>query len=320
MSDPTPGSRPPSGSDEAAAAQVVTHGPGASRWGRGGAILGVAGVVAAAAAGFALGRSGGLDLVGESAAISGPPDAVAPFSACPGGPPIGELHRGDRVFLTGRDEAGTWLELRSPAGASDRVWLQAEAVGPDSEVDGLPVHDCTTEGAQLAMAGETITTLPPTTVPGATTTTAGPSTTTTIATTTSQPGTTTPTTSGDTAPPSVTALQADVNEIYTNDGVCGPRPRSTPVEALVTDASEISSVELGWSFPGANGTVSGTKAMTLSGGRYRAVFGPFPDGTLAQDDSVIVTWTVRAVDAAGNPRQVSVQKAEAITVHDECPG
>jgi hypothetical protein len=60
--------------------------------------------------------------------------------------------------------------------------------------------------------------------------------------------------------------------------------------------------------------------MSLSGGKYRATFGPFPYGTVPMNGSVTVTWTVRAVDLAGNPRQVSVNKAERVKVWDSCFG
>jgi hypothetical protein len=202
------------------------------------------------------------------------------------------------------------------------VWVPAAVVGADGDVDDLPVHGCTTEGDQLALPGQTTTTLPPTTIPGETTTTS-----TTVpgeTTTTAAPGTTTTSTppstqAPDLTPPSVTGLAADINEIYTADSVCGVQPKSTQVQATVVDAGGIASVRLEWSFSGTYGPHAGSKPMAFSGGKYRAVFGPFP-GAMGTEQSVIVTWKVFAEDVAGNERLVSVGKAERITVSGPCFG
>lgn len=295
------------------------------------AILATAAAVAATAGvGFGIGRSDGIDLVGESTTVAARGGATAPYSVCPGEAPLDDLHQGDRVYLTGRSDDGSWLELRSPASSEERVWVPAAVVGADAGTDDLPVHDCRTAGDQLALPGQTTTTLPPTTQPGDTTTTAttqpGDTTTTTVGSPTTVPSTsttkppTTTTTSPDTTPPAISNLVADNNTIYTDDGVCGPTSHSTPVSATVTDDRGISSVRLEWSFPGQSGTVAGSTAMTLSGGKYRGRFGPFPYGTLPGDGSVDVTWRVSAVDTSGNPRVVSVLKSERVRVYDTCFG
>jgi hypothetical protein len=97
------------------------------------------------------------------------------------------------------------------------------------------------------------------------------------------------------------------------------QPKSTPVQASVSDAGGIASVRLEWTFTGSYGVVDGTKSMTLSGGKYRATFGPFPNA-MATAESVDVTWKVYAKDTAGNERLVSVGQAERITVSGPCFG
>jgi hypothetical protein len=231
------------------------------------------------------------------------------------------------VYLTGRTEDGAWLELRAPSDPGARVWVEAAVVDPDGGVDDLEVHDCDLAGQQLARPGQTTTTVTSTTLPGETTTTEPGDTTTTTEPTTSttKPTTTTTkptttTTEPDTKAPSVSGLAADINDIYTSDGNCGPTAHSTPVSATVLDNKGLASVTLSWSFPGKNGTVSGSKPMTLSGGKYRATFGPFPYGTIAVNGHPNVAWKVRAVDTSGNVQETTVSVSEQVTVWDSCFG
>ena len=60
---------------------------------------------------------------------------------CPDGGLRGTALPGDRVFVTGRNEAGDWLELRDPRNQSNRAWVPAGAVDPDTVAD-VPVVPC----------------------------------------------------------------------------------------------------------------------------------------------------------------------------------
>ena len=284
------------------------------------AAVAAASVATSAAVGLGVGRSGGIDLVAESISLEGAADAVAPFSACSGGAPIGELHRDDRVFLTGRDEGAAWLELRSPSDASDRVWVPAAVVGADGDVEDLPVHGCTTEGDQLALPGQTTTTLPPTTIPGETTTTSttAPGETTTTA----APGTTTSTTppstqAPDVAGPAITKLSNGGVDVILGEieGVCSGT--TAPVSATVSDASGVAWVQLLWSYTPQNGTtITGQKSMNLSAGRYRANLGVF-DSVSGPDPEI--SWWVRARDVHGDETTVGAPVVER-AVLGECLG
>jgi hypothetical protein len=57
--------------------------------------------------------------------------------------------------------------------------------------------------------------------------------------------------------------------------------------------------------------------MVLSGGKYRATLGSFPDAS-APPGGVFITWSVLAVDLAGNQRTVAVNKAERVKLVDQC--
>jgi len=291
----------------------------------------VAGVVTAGAVGYQLGTSGALDLVAE-ATVTLPDESVA-FRLCPGAGEIGRLHRGDRVLLTGTDEDGDWVELRSPLDQFDRVWVPASVVTPD-EVAELPVVSCGDDESELALAsGEVITTTTSTTVPDGeqpeeTTTTAAPTTTVVPGQPTPPaaqgPGpaptvTSPPTTQGpppDTTGPSISQLARSHAVISDNQGgeFCVPQQWTSQVSALVTDPSGLQSVRAQWSFVGNGQPRSGSVAMSLQGGVWRATLGPFPDGTAANGQSVDIGWTVRAVDGVGNVRTVAAGPNFAITL------
>lgn len=118
---------------------------------------------------------------------------------CPDGGLRGTALPGDRVYVTGRNEAGNWLELRDPRNQSNRAWVPAGAVDPDAVVD-VPVVQCNPAVELMASVATSSTTVVETT-----TTTAIPETTTTIAPNavpTTVPVTTKPTVPA-TAPPTV---------------------------------------------------------------------------------------------------------------------
>ncbi|MDX1689611.1 MAG: hypothetical protein R3290_01180, partial [Acidimicrobiia bacterium] len=162
----------------------------------------VAGLVTAGA-GFALGATGVVDLVGsdDPGPATAPVDEITTL-ACPAGDPIGTLRRGDRVFVVGVDVTGDYAEIRSPDG-DGTVWVAVANLIPDEALDGLPIEACT-EPILADTAATTTTSSTTTTVPGTTTTSSSTSTTSSSTTTT----TTAPSTTTTTAPPSTTTTVA----------------------------------------------------------------------------------------------------------------
>jgi hypothetical protein len=246
----------------------------------------VALVLGAAAAGLvlglALGFTGAVSLVGEPQTIAAA--ATAPYGDCPASDPAGVFHRGDRVLATARSEDAAWVQVRSPRSTDERVWIRSADLEPDADLSGLPVLPC---GVAVEVITETTTTTSSTST---TSTTVLDTTTTTLAATT----TTLP-------PPAVTTVTVTNNPIwegYNGEDFClgGPgQPTRTVVSASVTAAAGVQSVTLLWSVGGESGSI----AMTLSSGQYRATLGPFdaenPDG-VPQDQSLPITVTVRVVD------------------------
>src|SRR5262245_33687279 len=93
-------------------------------------------------------------------------DSVRTFD-CPDGGEVGELHGGDRVLATGRDDEGTWAEVRNPGDLSGRVWVAARYLVPDRDLAELDVHECAV-GAATSTTSATLGPAAPA-FPGATT-------------------------------------------------------------------------------------------------------------------------------------------------------
>lgn len=111
------------------------------------------------------------------------------------------------------------------------------------------------------------------------------------------PATTASTTPADTSGPSVTALARSVG-IITEDGeeFC-EGPFTSVVSASISDASGVTSAMATWT---GNGD-TGTAAMTQSGPTWSATIGPVADNhNLDYLQTDTITWTVTAVDGAGN--------------------
>jgi hypothetical protein len=165
--------------------------------------LAIGGGAAVGAAGIAIGYSGAVSFSrGVEASVT---TGALAYYACPNLGAVGQFHSGDRVYVTGIDESGEWLQVRAPHDLDDRAWVQREYVDPDEDFEA-PLATCNAEVGELALAeGPTPTTT--TTEPGdeepdevdepePTTTTAPATTTTTTAaptTTTAPPATTTTT-------------------------------------------------------------------------------------------------------------------------------
>jgi len=252
-----------------------------------------------------LGFLGGLDLVDEPAQTAAA--ATASFYDCPDGEPLGTVTRGDRVFITGRDDSGSWVQVRSPLAVSTRAWIRATHVLADSSTVDFPVLAChvPVEVVVVSLATTTTTEAPPTTD-----TTAAPPTTDTTA---APP----PTTGTTVALPSVSGVSANpapVSESYFGQSTCNSNPglpSVTTISAAVGGPAGVQSVTMSWQVGG----LSGSTPMAQAGGQYQATLGPFdaenPD-VVSQGGSLPITVTVTVIDGLG--RSASAQTA--VTLND----
>ncbi len=246
-------------------------------------LLVLAAVAGGAVVGAALGVSGVVDIVAEPATISAAADRASYYD-CPAGSVLGALHRGDRVFLTGRDESGAWVEVRSPRHLDERVWVRAAHVEADAAVE-LQVRSCQ---VPVVVAVETTTTSSTVVVDTTTTSTTVADTTTTVP-----------------AAPSVGSVSATNNPIWegyfsdTDNCTGAPgQPIRSSISAVVTAPAGVQGVVLLWSV----GAESGSSQMSLSSGAYRGTLGPFdaenPD-VVPQGQSLAIAVTVRVTDDLG---------------------
>lgn len=243
--------------------------------------------------GTALGLFGGIDFVSEPARVAGA--ATASYYDCPDGAALGTVTRGDRVYITARDESGSWLQIRSPRAVEGRAWVRSSHVLPDDSVATLPVVSC-----QVPVAAGVETT-----VTSTTTTTTIDATTTTTSTTSTTTTTLAPPTVG-----SVTSSEDPIWESYEGEETCNASPALpslTTISAPVTAPSGVQGVTLLWSV----GDESGSINMSLSSGQYRAILGPFDaedPNVVPQDGSLPVTVTVRVTDSDGRiaTRQIEI--------------
>jgi hypothetical protein len=237
--------------------------------------------------GAALGASGTIDLLAESAAVSPGADGAS-YYECPAGLSLGTLYRGDRVYLTGRDDSGEWVEVRSPRHLDDRVWLRAAHVEADAAV-ALQVRSCQVPVVAIVDTTTTSSTVAADTTTSTTSTTVADTTTTTVP-----------------AAPTVGAVSATNDPMWEGyvldvefcSAFGAGYPIRTQVAASVTAPAGVQSVTLLWSF----GIHSGSIPMSLSSGQYGATLGPFaaedPTG-VPYTQSLPITVTVRVTDALG---------------------
>lgn len=270
--------------------------------------VGAAVIVGGAAVGVAADQTGALSPLPEPS-VSAHLDEV-PYLECPDGDRLGELHRGDRVFATGRTDDLAWLEVRAPYDVATGVWVEAAWLTPDADLDALPVVSCQTDTAPAPTTTTTTRPLAPsTTLAGATTsttigptsTTNAPTSTTNAPTTTSTTATTTTTTTvPDTTGPTISNLASEEAQIWeeANYGGCPTQVHTTIISASVSDPSGVGTVILGWEV----GSASGSTPMGHVGSIYTAELGPFDDTTVSADEPIYLSVT--AHDTVGNPTMV----------------
>lgn len=244
-----------------------------------------------AGAGVGLATAGTLDVVGDGSVLASA-DRVS-FHDCPGGTPLGDLQRGDRVLVTARDAEGQWVEVRSPDDLGARVWVQASYVTPDENLEGMPVGDCI--GGEAAARDETTTT----------TTTA-----TTTVPTTAPPGGTGDGSGDETGGggggdgggdsdaqgPAIGAIAAVPGSIEENGSNLPCDPTVSSISVPVTDPSGVAAVTIAWEVAAQRGS----KPMAVSGNTATTSVGEFPDDTIPPGTRAFVTLTVTARDQAGN--------------------
>ena len=198
---------------------------------------------------------------------------------CPGGTLISSAYAGDRVYVTGRDESGGWLEIRDPRNEYLVRWVQADSVDPDALVD-VPVHEC----------DQTLGTVP------------FDETSATSVATTDPPSATDPPTVDD-QPPVVSGGTRSPAEIF-DPAVAGCDTVST-LTVQATDNVAVTQVSGSYAAGLAGSPLAFVKG---SGSTWSATFGPFTALAEAYSQDVVISVTAR--DAAGNTSEPTT-----ITVH-----
>jgi hypothetical protein len=282
--------------------------------------LAIGGGAAVGAAGIAIGYSGAVSFSrGVEASVG---TGALAYYACPNLGAVGQFHSGDRVYVTGIDESGEWLQVRAPHDLDDRAWVQREYVDPDEDFEA-PLATCNAEVGELALADgptptttttepgdeepdeadepePTTTTAPATTTTAATTTTTAPPATTTTTAPTTTTTTTAPTTTTTTAPaPVIGAIDRNPATI-TEDFACAGATTST-ISVTIDHAT---AATMSWSV----GSSAGSVQMSRSGSTFSAVLGPFGehvvDGPAYLD--ILVTVTASGPGGSAN-RSTSVR-------------
>jgi hypothetical protein len=319
MSEPWPAPTP---RDEMLA-RVVTRGRRLQMINRVMIGLAIGGAAAAGVLGLGLGLSGvgpfGAGGGGAGTSVSG---GALTYFACPNTGALGTFSSGDRVYLTGQDDSGEWVQVRSPEAQTTRVWIRSEFVDPDDQVD-LPVSGCSTEVGEFVLDDTTTTTEvveeeePPVEeepAPAPTTTVApGPTTTVpvTSTTTTAPPGTTTTTTSTSTTTTTVPAptignLSVSPDRLVRRlppPGSCGAWHDGLEigtVSAFVSNATAVSWVAR------IQGQQIGSGVLSANGqSDWQGPIGPFPG--IDADDGLeqVVQVTVTATGSGGSVNSVT---------------
>lgn len=242
-------------------------------------VLGAIGVVAVVGvAGAALGASGllGRPVVDEVSSAGAVLVATADAHLCAGGEVIGTLPADTRVFATARSADGAWVGVRNPSTLAGTIWFPADLVVADGSGFGtLP-----TGGACPSFASAPVA---PVAAPAPVESPApapqpGPA---------PQP---VPQVPSDTTAPTIGPLTASPTTVYNTE--------ATTLTTTASDGVGVTGVLISWS-----GAHSGSGSMSPVGGQWK-----FTWSTTANTFGA-VTFTVRAIDAAGNqsgPSQVVV--------------
>ncbi|MEQ1872330.1 MAG: hypothetical protein ABL953_01280 [Ilumatobacteraceae bacterium] len=196
---------------------------------------------------------------------------------CParGGGSIGQLHRGDRVWVIGR--AGGYLAIQHPSQPGRAAWVIAVDVVPDEAVAGLPVVDCEVADATAIDAALPTETPPSSTVDAVTTTVLAPV---------------------DVTGPTIN-LQPERTYIYTGSGVfpCSDEDELEVTVQLSDPSAPTTVVSLVATYVGTNGET--LDVLVVPSGSLRWTIGTI-DAFAPQSGTSTMTVTVTARDSLGN--------------------
>jgi len=272
-------------------------------------------VIGGAAIGIGLERAELFSPIGEPQAAAGFNEVS--YSLCPGVSELGTFHGGDRVFITGINDDGAWLEVRAPFDTDARVWVETDQIIEDSSLEDLPLVDCdlaVATGPEVSDTTTTTTAEPSTTTVGSTTTIAAPPTTDT----TEAPPTTETTEPPPPPPPSddegprIDFFQADEDEIWEDGPSCAGQQMTVQVGGVVVDdGSDVDAVWIDWEVGLSFGTAP---ALELAAHVYFAEIGPFPDSTITGADASI-SLSLFAYDIHQNESSVT---SDSLVVLRDC--
>ena len=291
------------------------------RWSLAGAVGAV--ILVGSGAGFALAgnrnESEALPPVSASAAAaSGFEMTAVGYSLCPGSgaeaTQTGNFHRGDHVWIIGRDDTSQWVAVRNPSG--DRVWVAAGSV-TGAGVERLPIAACelpsgSSAGPGGATAGTSESTI-------ATTSASDPKGVdpaiplTVVTDPVSRPSVpvSPPTVSNSTVPvipgdhdgPLLQNLAGSPNDIWQHYVAAGGRcvtQTSSLIAAQIADPSGVTGAQLTWTLAGTPGQ-QGPISMSQSGSTWSATVGPIEWAANAIPASgADIGIRITAVDGAGN--------------------
>lgn len=223
--------------------------------------LGAAGGLGVGATGV-LGAESRTETVVERTAVL---DGTAPAASCPAGPVVDTLAAGTRVLVIERSADTGHVGIRDPHDFASVLWLPAGDLIVDAgqpALAELPVGSACPEVILTApVPVAPAPEDPDEPAPG--------------------PDPNPPPVPGDTQAPALQQWGATPNPVYNLDPVT--------VTTLAADDVGVVGVDIAWS-----GEFAGSGSMTLVGSQWRFVFTP-PD-----DDGGLITFTLRARDAAGN--------------------
>jgi hypothetical protein len=120
----------------------------------------------------------------------------------------------------------------------------------------------------------------------------------------------------DTTPPAIAGLARSQGNISEATGSQCPYPFATVVSATVTDDVGVAAVTVSWTA----GVHSGGGPMSAPNGVWQATIGPITEGKMTVDEVVPLTWTVTAVDGAGNRQTATSGGRSAVALHGCLPG
>ena len=303
---PGPAQQPPGGASLPDVARLTSL-PTGMPW------RAVAAAVAALGAGLAIGLTG---LIGRGGAgVTLRPDAASYYGCSDDsarGAALGDLHRGDQVWIIGRTGA-SWAVIRHPDNPGAPAWMPRAALADYGDLEGLPELTCST--ALAAAAAPVPTSASPTsatatassapsspTAPPPTAPTSAPRTTagstraqpTTPASATPAPTAPTPTPPAtapkDTTGPALT-LTTDSGFLYSEgSSACTAYRQQVTLTVAASDPSGATVTAATWTAGGKSGA-----ATSLGGGRFRV--GPLYS---THSGTIPMTLSVTARDSLGN--------------------